>query len=93
MDEFVDGLVHIRQGCVLLLLFEAAVNLGLPALGQFGDHKTRLGAELWRVELVDGTRSVERGAQVRVLGVSDVREMAGELETTVFKLPEELVPR
>ncbi|MBI5361699.1 MAG: 4-hydroxy-3-methylbut-2-enyl diphosphate reductase [Planctomycetes bacterium] len=31
--------------------------------------------------------------RLRELGVSEVREMAGELETTVFKLPEELVSR
>ena len=30
----------------------------------------RLGPELWRVELADGSRAVERGAKVRVLGVS-----------------------
>jgi 4-hydroxy-3-methylbut-2-enyl diphosphate reductase len=32
-------------------------------------------------------------ARLRALGVQDVREMDGELETTVFKLPEELAPR
>jgi membrane protein implicated in regulation of membrane protease activity len=30
----------------------------------------RLGPELWRVELVDGARAVQRGAKLRVLGVS-----------------------
>ena len=30
----------------------------------------RLGPELWRVVLADGTRAVERGAKVRVLSVS-----------------------
>ena len=29
----------------------------------------RLGAELWRVELADATRSVQRGAKLRVVGV------------------------
>jgi len=29
----------------------------------------RLGAELWRVELVDGVRSVPRGSKLRVVGV------------------------
>ena len=31
--------------------------------------------------------------RLRELGVESVREMEGELETTVFKLPEELVRR
>lgn len=42
----------------------------------------RLGPELWRVELVNGVRAVQRGAKVRVLGVSGLLLRVEPLDAT-----------
>jgi hypothetical protein len=34
MHELINGLVHIGQGCVFLLLFKAAVHIWSPTLSQ-----------------------------------------------------------